>query len=127
MPPASAAAPAPQPASAPVEEPQVVDLSAQLGRPDPAPAASPSRPVDPPSSDVPLLLEMPPEFQLSVPAPDIQVHFYAREPGRRFVLIGGRRFQGGEEIAPGLILDEIVRDGLLVEWRGERFVMPARR
>ncbi|MGD8309310.1 MAG: general secretion pathway protein GspB [Chromatiales bacterium] len=141
---ASAAPPAP-PATAPVspegrpgphpgpahetaaEEPEVIDLAAQL---EPRPPAAPKAPpalAEPPPSTVPALAEMPLEFQETVPSLDIQVHFYARDPDRRFVLIGGQRFRGGEQIMPGLDLDEIVREGLVVEWRGERFIMPARR
>ena len=110
--------------AAAVEEPEVIDLSAQLGAPAPRPAPPQTEPAPP---QAPGLIEMPPDFQAAVPALDIQVHFYARDPDRRFVLIGGRRFRAGEQLMPGLELEEIVREGLLVEWGGERFVMPARR
>jgi len=98
--------PAPPPASAP----------AQPSRPETAP-----RPVPPAlTQQAPLrkLREMPPDYRADFPALTVEVHVF--EPNRRFVMINGRRYREGERLAEGPQVVEIVRDGIVLEYRGER-------
>jgi len=110
-------------------EPELANLQAQLvTRPStPAPTRKAETPAVPAKKEWMRFDELPFDFQDSVPALDLQVHFYARNPERRFVLVNGRRFRAGEELMNGLLLVSIEKDGLVLRWRGRRFLMPATR
>jgi general secretion pathway protein B len=120
QPPPAPPAPSTEPEKA---KPEMASLRSQL----PAPAPQAPLPAASAKKDWPRLEELPFELQDSLPALDLQVHFYARNPERRFVLVNGRRFRAGEDLMSGLLLVEIVRDGMVLQWRGQRFLMPAAR
>ncbi len=123
--PPKARAPAAAP-TAPARAGQRSGLAAQPSpRTHPAPAVPAAAPAPERTSKVPTFAEMPAGFQDSVPALDVQVLFYSRTPERRFVLVNGRRYRPGEELMPGLVLVGVERSGMVLEWRGERFLMPA--
>jgi hypothetical protein len=50
----------------------------------------------------------------------VEVHVYERERGLRFVMVNGKRYKEGERLAEGPQLLEIVREGLVLEYRGEK-------
>jgi general secretion pathway protein B len=71
------------------------------------------------------LREMPPDYRGDFPALTVEVH--VDEPNRRFVLINGRRYRDGERLAEGPQIVEIVRDGIVMDYRGERVLVPLGR
>lgn len=95
--------------------------------PDPAPAAAPvpAAPTpeqnDTPLEMIPLLSEMPQQLQQSLPPIRVDVHVHASKVENRFVMINLRRYHEGDEIAPGLILEQIIKEGMVLKFRGERF------
>lgn len=64
--------------------------------------------------------EMPPAYRAQFPAFSVDVHVYNADPARSFVLINGKRYRGGDTIAEGPRIDEIVSEGIVFEWRGEK-------
>lgn len=54
----------------------------------------------------------------------IDVHVYNEVPQRRFVLINSRKYKEGERLTEGPLLEEIRRDGLVMYYRGQRFLVP---
>lgn len=66
--------------------------------------------------------EMPPEYRADFPALRIDVHVYEQAPPRRFVIVNDRRYREGEQLAEGPVLREIVREGMVLEYRGEKLV-----
>ncbi|HAI58508.1 MAG TPA: hypothetical protein DCM32_01335 [Xanthomonadaceae bacterium] len=54
----------------------------------------------------------------ALPPLRISMHVYADDPAQRLVIVDGQRLREGDAPAPGLILREIRRDGLLLDWQG---------
>lgn len=51
----------------------------------------------------------------------ITVHAYASEPKERLAGINGRLLREGQEISPGLRLERITEDGVILNFRGRSF------
>jgi len=68
---------------------------------------------------------MPPDYRADFPALTVEVHVF--EPGRRFVMINGRRYREGERLQEGPQIVEIVRNGVVMDYRGERVLFPLGR
>lgn len=106
--------------------------SPAIGAVPPAPIATapatPAPPVTgaPPSStaSLPLLWELPYEKRKDIPALVMSLQVYASDPAQRFAIINDERHVEGDELGDGLKLQEITPDGLIVDYRGERFLFP---
>jgi general secretion pathway protein B len=59
-----------------------------------------------------------------IPALDLSMHVYSADPKQRFVVLKGDRHVEGEEIGQDLILQEIRQDGIVLEFKGQRFFLP---
>ena len=113
------------PAAAAHSAPPVVDLPAPVTRmppPPPAPIYTPE-PIRVETEPV-----LPPRWQdLSIeernhlPAPRIDVHVFAREPTRRFVLINLRKYQEGDTVDEGATIESILADGIVLSYQGQRY------
>ena len=79
----------------------------------------------PVTDDVPLLNETDPSFRRTVPSLQLQFHRYSTDPERSFVLIDGTRYRAGQTLSAGPTLEQIVENGLLLRWQGQRFIYPA--
>jgi general secretion pathway protein B len=65
------------------------------------------------------------EVKLSgVPEMHIDVHVYAAKAADRFVYINRNRYQEGQTLAEGPVLERIRRDGVILDYRGMRFLLP---
>ena len=64
--------------------------------------------------------EMPPEYRADFPAITVEIHVYESATAQRFVMINGRRYRQGERMAEGPAVIEIVREGIVLEFRGEK-------
>lgn len=71
--------------------------------------------------EVPLLRDLPPNVRQGLPALHVDVHVYARNPARRFVLINMRRYREGDTLAAGPRLLRITQGGVVLEYHGVRF------
>ena len=105
----------PPPASAVVEPAPVVE---------PKPAVAAVAPPAPAAGKILPLRDMPPSYRAEFPDLSIQVHSYDNDVAARFVRIGGYRYKQGETLAEGPRLLEIVNNGLVFEYRGERVLYP---
>ena len=120
--PATKPAPAAQ-AAAPLPEEPIVEEPA-------APLEPEAKTVEPPPRELPpaltqparmrTLREMPPEYRADFPALTIQVHVYEQIPSQRFAIVNDRRYRQGETMVEGPLLVEIAREGLVLDYRGER-------
>jgi general secretion pathway protein B len=54
----------------------------------------------------------------------LDVHVYATKPSERFVYINMRKYQEGNTLAEGPVLEHIRRDGVVLNYRGLRFLLP---
>jgi len=67
------------------------------------------------------LSELPASIQQEIPAISISFHAYSSKPKDRHVMINGAMAEQGEILAPGLSLDEITPDGVILGYKGYRF------
>jgi general secretion pathway protein B len=54
----------------------------------------------------------------------LDVHVYATKPSERFVYINMRKYREGSTLAEGPVLEQIRRDGVVLDYQGLRFVLP---
>ncbi|HEX4872824.1 MAG TPA: general secretion pathway protein GspB [Nevskiaceae bacterium] len=126
-------------AAAPVVEPRPVPAAVTaMVEPVPAPApAAPSTPAageaEPPAVQTgstpapaaPLALaDLDASTRAELSLPPIDVHVSDADPRRRFILSGGQRLTEGDSLPGGVVLREIVAGGLVVEFRGQRILVP---
>jgi general secretion pathway protein B len=60
----------------------------------------------------------------ALPDLHLDVHVYATKPSERFVYINMRKYQEGNTLAEGPVLERIRRDGVVLNYRGLRFLLP---
>lgn len=112
------------PASTPAPTPAPPQPAGAAPTPQPA-AEVPAAPAEiPPALTQPAPLrkfrEMPPEYRADFPALKIEVHVHEAAAQRRFVMVNGRRYREGERLAEGPQLVEIVAEGMVLDFRGEK-------
>lgn len=125
-------------------EPEPLLETAQVSPPAPAPSAAPAVAAPPPTldthADAPApeepeapeaeatpLRELPPAVRADFPGLRIEVHVYDDDPAKRWILVNGQRYREGEVLSEGPQLVEIRPDGVVVEHRGERALVPVGR
>lgn len=67
--------------------------------------------------------ELPDSIRADVPQIKFSVLVYAKQPENRFVLINGQRLTEGDSVQPGLLIEEIQRDGVTFSYRLYRFLV----
>lgn len=97
---------------------------------DPLPTADTSTPPTlPPTSEPPLeplpgVTELMPELRNALPPLKVSMHAYGHTPASRFVLIDGKRYVPGDRINASLVVEDIRRDGAVLDANGKRFLVP---
>lgn len=85
----------------------------------PAPDNAPAEPLV--SDDIPLLQQMPAEFQRALPPLTLTIHVYAQSESQRILFINNREYHKGDQIEGGIRVEEIVPDGVVLSYQGQRF------
>jgi general secretion pathway protein B len=85
-------------------------------------AAVPDLPAPP--SRVLTLADLPEALRASFPPLTVRGFVYSDDPRSRMVVINDRMLQEGDEVAPGLKLDRIEPDGVVLSSKGYRFLAP---
>lgn len=98
-----------------VPEP-IVAASAEASELKPTPSES--------AGFLPTLAELKLDRRIELSPLHIDVHVYNENPQRRFVLINARKYKEGERLTEGPLLEEIRRDGLVMYYRDQRFLVP---
>ena len=96
----------------------------------PGPSLVPT-PVTPPASqlpqastgefDLPEWRELSLEFRSGLSLPRIDVHVYAEDPARRFIMADLKKYREGETLANGAVLEKIHPGSIQLNYRGTRF------
>jgi general secretion pathway protein B len=119
-----------QPIQAPVQPPRVTQATEplQAGTTPPAiPAVAPQRAAvpqpaaRPPRQGVQLWSDLPLEFRSSFSLPHIDVHVYADQPARRFILVDLQKYREGDTLESGAVIEGILPHGLQLYYQGTRF------
>ncbi len=74
-------------------------------------------------ASLPLLQDLPNETQKRLPSLKISGHVYAREPGKRMVLINNRICREGDLVEKDLYLENIIWEGVVLRYQDIRFRM----
>lgn len=89
-----------------------------------APAARAMRDVPAPAEPaLPLVYELPYALRKDLPKLTLSMHVYHADPARRFAIINDERRGEGEAVG-GVRIVTIRRDGLELEYAGQRFLLP---
>jgi hypothetical protein len=67
------------------------------------------------------LNELPSSIKEGLPSLSLALHYYTSDPASRLVTIDNRTVREGEEVAPGLKLEEITRNGAIFSYQKYRF------
>lgn len=59
-----------------------------------------------------------------LPAMHLDIHVYATAPADRFVFINMKKYREGETTSEGMTVEQIRRDGVVLNHQGMRFVLP---
>jgi len=81
-------------------------------------AKAAATPAEPP---IPTLRELPEQVQRDVPPFKLGGYIYSGNRADRSVLVNNRLLREGEEIAPGLLLEQMMPNGMVLSYRGHRF------
>jgi len=72
---------------------------------------------------LPLLEELPADVQAEVPKLKFAGHTYAKTPAQRMIIINGQILREGDVIASGTRLMEITWEGVVIDFKGARFLV----
>lgn len=67
--------------------------------------------------------ELPLSTRRSLPELSLSIHVYSGRPEERFVLINGERYVEGDSVGDGVDLVEIRREGAVVDYQSQRFLL----
>lgn len=73
---------------------------------------------------VPSINDLAPQATAGLPTLAISLHVYGSQPADRFVVLNGRRYQEGAQLQEGPTLERITTDGVILNHRGLRFLLP---
>lgn len=73
---------------------------------------------------LPTLSELTGDRAANMPPMHLDIHVYSANPAERFVFINMRKYTEGATLAEGPILEKIRTDGVVLNQRGFRFVLP---
>jgi general secretion pathway protein B len=135
---ATAPVPAPAPAEvappvessvtdAPMTEPEAMpEATSPPPAPDPTllPDALVTYAHEPVDGTAPPITELPAQVTAGLPELTVDLHIYSDDPAKRAVFINGRRYQRGSVLAEGPTVEEITREGAVLSYHGQRFLLP---
>ena len=97
----------------------------KLPAPNPAPVFSAKEPASTAIADqeqkAPPFAELPLAIQQELPDIRIQLHSYSNKSINSIVSINSRMMKEGDSLAPGLRLEQITPDGVILSYKGYRF------
>lgn len=65
--------------------------------------------------------DLPADERAGLPVPRIDVHVFASEPERRFVLIDLRKYLQGDSLDSGAVVEAILADGIVLSYQGRQY------
>lgn len=81
-----------------------------------------SRPSAAPPSNLPTADEL--TARGGLPELKLELHVYSNNPAERFVFVNGSRYREGDATREGAQVEEITREGVVMNLRGNRFLLP---
>jgi len=84
----------------------------------------PSKPVAVTSDEVPWLSSLPESFRNRLPKLVVNIHVFSPDEAQRILYINNRPYKRGEQIPGGVVVEEIVPEGVILRAQGQRFKLP---
>jgi general secretion pathway protein B len=97
------------------------------GLPDLPAEADPYAPGPPLAAAKAGLPDLPLETNRRAPELSMDIHVYSDQPDKRFVLINSRRYREGEQLSEGPLVEAITREGAVLRYEGQRFLLSVQR
>ncbi len=72
----------------------------------------------------PSILEMRASGSLDIPELHLDIHVFNAEPDDRFIFINMVKLREGSQLDEGPVVLEITRDGVVLEYQGDTFLLP---
>ncbi|MEJ2602100.1 MAG: general secretion pathway protein GspB [Gammaproteobacteria bacterium] len=90
------------------------------------PPPRPSRATDTAETalELPTLNELRVRGDTSLPDLHLDIHVWSEQPGGRFVYVNSMKYREGEVLSEGPRVASIAREGVVLEYRGNRFLLP---
>jgi general secretion pathway protein B len=82
---------------------------------------APPTPPQQPATSIATLRELPAEIQQQIPPLAISGYIYASNSADRSVLINRKLLREGDEVAPGLTLEQLLPKGMVLNYKGYRY------
>ena len=131
-PPPADARPAPPPLVRPLaREAAPADPAFEVPEPPlaarPAYAPTPAAPVKPAAdaaAGLPTIRELPTAVAGALPPLHLDLHVFSADRAQRFVIVNGQRLREGGQLREGLALVAITPTGVVLDYRGSRFLLP---
>lgn len=73
---------------------------------------------------LPTFTELTLDGTLQLPDLHVDIHVYSDDPSDRFVFINMNKYRENDQLGEGPVVQEIARDGVVLEHRGTRFMLP---
>lgn len=77
-----------------------------------------------PAAALPTLTELRLNEGVALPDMNLDIHVYGASPAERFVFIDRQKLAEGDRLETGARVEEIGPDGVIMQYRGTRFVLP---
>jgi general secretion pathway protein B len=87
-------------------------------------AAEPAAGTEGEALALPTLDELRVQGETALPDLHLDIHVWNEQPRGRFVYVNTRKYREGDELAEGPRVASIVRDGVVLEQAGRRFLLP---
>ena len=110
---------APAPVDPPVADPPTPEPRIEEPPPAPAPAAPSTR-----TTVYPTFNELRARGNVQLPDLHIDIHVYNEQPSKRFVFVNMSKYAERATLEEGPRVKEIVPEGVILEHRGEAFLLP---
>lgn len=76
------------------------------------------------TTDLPTLESLGGNGALNLPAMRLDVHVYSSVAKERFAFINSHKYLEGQTLSEGPVLEKITQDGVILTYRGQRFLVP---
>jgi len=119
-----------------VQQPTLATSTPELAEQLPGPPAAKALP-DPPTrvarpvasgpvapEKAPWLSSLPAAFRQQLPVLVVNIHVYAPGEAQRILYINNHPYRRGEQIPGGVLVEDILPDGVLLQAHGQRFKLP---
>lgn len=86
-----------------------------------APEKWPTRVLNGNNANVPFLRQMSTDFQRRLPEMAVTIHVYSPSQSQQILFINNREYQKGDQVSGGARIEDIVEDGVVLSYQGEKF------